>query len=250
MNLRRLIKAYAKVALERRGYWWRHRSVLPLGIEHLADIQNLASVHNVKIECAFDIGAHVGETAAEFLNTFPAAQIYSFEPLPEAFALLEQRRNPRLRPIRLAMSNLRGASNLYVRDPKDGIPSPNSSLVAERQYGLVTGQSTKTITVSCDTVDNFCSTNAIDAVQLLKIDTEGSEIQILDGAVETLRSRDVRFVFVEFETLLPVKDATGGALTPIAERLEPLGFRLIATYTLGIIHQPLYTVFNALYFCA
>jgi hypothetical protein len=41
----------------------------------------------------------------------------------------------------------------------------------------------------------------------------------------------VRFAFAEFETILPVADATGGALAQAAERIEPLGFRLIATYS-------------------
>jgi len=228
--------------------------VLPFGVEHLLDIQRLAAIHSIKIRCAFDVGAHVGETAVEFLAAFPGAQIYSFEPLPQAFAVVAGIGSERLHPFALAVSDKVGAADLYVRGdptrPGNGPPSPNSSLVANRQFGLVTGQSDATIRVECDTIDRFCEQHDIRALDLLKIDTEGHEAEVLDGATETLTKRAVRFVFVEFETLLPVPGATGGALSPLAQRLEPLGFRLIATYPVGLIHKPLYTVFNALYFSA
>jgi FkbM family methyltransferase len=227
--------------------------VLPLGIDYLWDIQRMAATHGIKVGCALDIGAHAGETAVKFLTSFPDAEIHSFEPHPDSFAFLEKVQSKRFHSHQLAMSNKRGRANFFVyREHEGDSPtapaSANNSLVQNRQFGLVTGQYTKMIQVNCDTVDHFCSDHDIQSVDVLKIDTEGHEVEVIDGATETIASRSVRFIFAEFETILPLPDATGGALAPIAERVEPLGFRLIATYPVNMVHRPLYAAFNALYF--
>jgi hypothetical protein len=139
-------------------------------------------------------------------------------------------------------------------DPTDnkagegGLPSSSSSLVGPTQSGLFSDHRTKKIKVQCQTVDQFCSDYGIVSLDLVKTDTEGHEVEVLNGARETLLHRSVRFVFVEFNTILPIADGTGSALAPIAERLEPLGFRLMATYPVYLTDEPLYACFNALYF--
>jgi FkbM family methyltransferase len=255
--MKRLAKKTIRAALERAGYWFTDRSVLPFGVDYLWDIQRMAAVHEIRLRCAFDIGAHGGETATEFLGAFPDAQIHSFEPHPNAYSILRRIKSDRLHAHRFAMSNKTGPAEFFVYSQPvedaavgDALPSQNNSLVARRQFGLVTGQYTQTIKVECQTVDQFCADHEIETLDLLKIDTEGHEAEVLDGARETLLRRSVHFVFAEFETILPVTDATGGALAPVAERLEPLGFRLIATYPINLLHQPLYAAFNALYFAS
>jgi FkbM family methyltransferase len=237
------------MALHRAGYWTRRRSVLPSGIDYLWDIQRLAARHRISIKRAFDVGAHVGQTALEFLDAFPNAEITSFEPNLNAFSRLADIKSDRFSAHQLAISDKCGTADLYVLSLPEaggGIPSQNSSLVAKRQFGLVTGQYTETVPVQCQTIDRFCAERRIDGPDLLKIDTEGHEVEVLTGAQETLRS--VSFIYVEFETMLPVKEATGGALMPVPEKLEPAGFRFMASYPVYMIDKPLYAAFNALYF--
>ncbi len=256
--MKRLAKKTIRAALERAGYWFTDRSVLPFGVDYLWDIRRMAAMHGIRVRCAFDIGAHGGETATEFLNAFPDAQVHSFEPHPNAYSFLRKIKSDRLHAHRFAMSNKTGPAEFFVySQPVEGeevvrgaLPSQNNSLVARRQFGLVTGQYTKSIKVECQTVDRFCTDHNIGSLDLLKIDTEGHEAEVLDGARDTLLDRSVRFVFAEFETILPVANATGGALAPVAEHLEPLGFRLIATYPVNLLHEPLYAAFNALYFAS
>jgi len=106
----------------------------------------------------------------------------------------------------------------------------NNRLVAETEFGLVAGRNPTSITVDCVTVNRLCADQGLERLDLLKIDTEGHEREVLEGAAETLARRGVRFVFPEFETLGPIAGASGGAFAPCAELLEPLGFRLVATY--------------------
>jgi FkbM family methyltransferase len=246
-------KAAIRSAIERAGYWFTHRSVLPFGVDYLWDIQRMAAAHSFEIHRAFDVGAYTGNTAKDFLRAFPDADIYSFEPHPRAFSSLLKIKSERLHAYQLAVSNKEGAAQFFVhREPFEGETterlSQNSGLDALTQFGRATTQKTKTITVQCQTVDQFCADKEIESVDLLKIDTEGHEDKVLDGARDTLARRSVSFVFAEFETILPIEGITGGALAPVAERLEPLGFRLIATYPVYMLHEPLYASFNALYF--
>jgi Methyltransferase FkbM domain len=67
-------------------------------------------------------------------------------------------------------------------------------------------------------------------IDVLKIDTEGCELVVLKGAEGLLSSRKVRFVYAEFNDMLPRVGATGGALVPISNVLAPLGYRFVATY--------------------
>ena len=47
------------------------------------------------------------------------------------------------------------------------------------------------------TVDAFCAVHGIDKIDLLKIDTEGYDLVVLEGARELLRSGRARFILVE-----------------------------------------------------
>jgi FkbM family methyltransferase len=252
MGAPQIFKRALRGTVERAGYHLTHRSVLPLGVDPLWDIQRLAARHGLAIRTAFDIGAHVGETATEYLQAFPEAQVHSFEPHPNSFSCLARIKADRLFPHRLAMSDRRGEAEFFVRsdvvDPTEAVAaSMNNSLVQERQFGLVEGNYSKSIKVECDTIDHFCRSHGIETIDLLKIDVEGHEAAVLDGAADVLASGKVRFAFVEYETILPIPGASGGALSPVAERLEPLGFRLVASYPNNMVDRPLYVCFNALF---
>lgn len=246
------IKAALRRGIERAGYHVTHRSVLPFGVDPIWDIQRLAVRHNASVGTIFDIGAHSGETATRFLEAFPAAHVYSFEPHPNSFACIAEIESDRLHPHKLALSDRCGEAEFFVFsdvvDPSRAMPaSMNNSLVQNRQFSLVEGSYSKSIRVECVTVDEFCAANDVNTLELLKIDTEGHEVAVLDGARQTLAERGVRFVFLEYETVLPIPTAVGGALAPAAERLEPLGFRLVASYPNNMVDQPLYASFNALF---
>jgi FkbM family methyltransferase len=55
--------------------------------------------------------------------------------------------------------------------------------------------------VSVRTIDDFCAEQAIAEIDLLKIDTEGYDLQVLEGARSLLTRGRVRFVYSEFNVL-------------------------------------------------
>jgi len=98
-------KSVIRGAIERAGYRLTHRSVLPFGVGPVWDIERLAARRGEVVRCAFDIGAHVGETAQAYLAAFPEAAAHAFEPHPNSFACVAQLKSERLHAHRLTVSN-------------------------------------------------------------------------------------------------------------------------------------------------
>ena len=245
-------KATVRRLLERAGYWSARRSVLPMGVDPVWDMQRLAVRHGFAVQTVFDVGAHIGLMSQEFLDGFPEARVHAFEPHPNSFACLAQLASDRLSRHQMALSDAAGEGRFFVysdlEDPTAAVAaSKNNSLVERRQFGVVGGQYSRSITVAKSTVDCVCAQEGVETLELIKIDTEGHEREVLAGAAETLATRGVRFVFLEFETVQPIPDAVGGALAPCADLLEPLGFRMVATYQNTLFHPPLYVSLNALF---
>lgn len=221
------VKDTARGVAERSGYWVRHRSVLPLGIDYMTDIARISAAFGAPVECFFDVGAHVGQTALAVASRFPEAEIYAFEPHPATFSELRRNTgNPRIKTFNVALSDQEGDAEFF----EFGALATCNSLVANAQFAMHEQLPARKLTVNCTTLDRFCAGNSIRKIDVLKIDTEGHDLSVLQGGRQTLNAASVRFLYVEFNTILPVDNASGGALAPIAELLEPIGFRFVASY--------------------
>ena len=246
MSLSRTVRRAFKSLLERKGYWVRHRSVLPFGIDYQHDISRLCSIYGGSIGTFVDIGANIGQTTMAALTSFPSAMVFAFEPDKTSFgALTENVRNPRFHPFNLALSDKAGEARFFDY----GAFATSNSLVENAQYAARTAHPVTVRSVQCETLDAFCSSHRIDRIDVLKIDTEGHEMEVLHGASQMLSSHRIRFVYVEFNSLLPKAGTSGGALMPISNILEPLGFRFVASYADYMITTgDLFVTSNALFF--
>ena len=64
------------------------------------------------------------------------------------------------------------------------------------------GQEFKTINVNSDTIDNYCKNNNIENIDFIKIDVEGAEKMVLDGANNMLKNNKIKMGIFEIgETL-------------------------------------------------
>ena len=131
----------------------------------------------------FDIGANVGWYSLLLAKTYPAAQVYAFEPLPRTYSLLQKNMSlnslTNLSSFNIAIFNNKKMIDLFWSETESG----STSIANLREY-----DDTKLIKVPAITLDEFCLSNKI-YPNFIKLDIEGSELFALQGAKKVLQNK-------------------------------------------------------------
>jgi FkbM family methyltransferase len=149
----------------------------------------------------FDVGANVGELTLLFSRFAGAGgSVHAFEPSRAAFERLENvcRAANRQRVVlnNLALSDKNGFIRLHVYE--DDYLSFNSQAARPlKDYGLEI-EPVGIEEISATTIDDYCDEKGIEQIDLLKIDTEGAELQVMKGARRMLKSGRVKCMTFEF----------------------------------------------------
>jgi FkbM family methyltransferase len=139
----------------------------------------------------FDVGANVGDWTACALGVNARAEYHCFEPSSETFVALQRHRwPPNVRLNHSALGAETGSLTLHVVGRELGV----NSLYHRRGAGAL---AERLEAVSVDTVDRYCADRGITMIDFLKIDTEGHELAVLEGAAGMIR--DGRIVAIQFE---------------------------------------------------
>ena len=145
-----------------------------------------------------DVGAHTGEYAELLLSQFPHACVHAFEPHPVTHELLRKAVRGRVGCHALALGAEAGEFELFDRKKCDGSVRASLSraaLESVQQEELIAHR------VQVSMVDRFLAEQGIERVDLLKIDTEGFEMDVLNGAAQALQEGRVRVIQFEFNQL-------------------------------------------------
>lgn len=166
-----------------------------------------------------DVGANVGQTALEIRQWAPRPRLACVEPVPATFAEL-QRQTAQLRDVRLFAFGLSDA-------PRRAAMELSELSVCNRVAATAAAAGARTIEVELRTLDQLRAELG-GPIRLLKIDVEGHEFAVLDGARESLRHGAIGALLVEVTT-----DPTNRyhvQLAALCERLAPHGFLLFGLY--------------------
>ncbi len=215
------MKRQIKAAAASAGVDVRLRKNAPFGISWEWDVHGLLGGQPDELTI-FDIGANVGQTAKSLAEVFPSSKIYSFEPVPETFAKL-QNNTARIRNvecINMALGDTAGEA--VVTSDRDGRNTLLSGVPSEGSA------STKV-----ETVDGFCADRGIQRIDVLKTDTEGFETYVLKGASESLGKGVIDFIVAECD-FFRRQGEPHGDFFEIHDQLAPLGFRVVSFYTGGV----------------
>lgn len=171
-----------------------------------------------EIRTIFDVGANVGDTAVKYRQAYPAAVIWAFEPVNATFRELERiaADGAGIRAFNVAL----GAS-----DEEGRITAVGTS----RGNGLVAGPASGPVQpVEIVRGDTFCRAHRVTQIDLLKIDTEGSDLDVLRGFHDMLGDGRIDLVYVEAG--MHVDNAKHVPLERFKGYLEPIGYRVFKIY--------------------
>lgn len=150
----------------------------------------------------FDGGANIGDYVDKVLKTRPRAQIYAFEPAADSFKALAARFPSGVHLHEAALSDNDGEATLYSDEP---MSESASIFPQQRWHWTVPAEFEPQGSVRTLTVDRVCAENAIERIDLLKLDVEGAEIAALRGAPQMLAEH--RIGLIQFEYGLPALSA-------------------------------------------
>jgi FkbM family methyltransferase len=145
-----------------------------------------------------DVGCHKGYILRMMMHYAPRGKFHAFEPLPDFYSeLVDSFKTKNVKVYNTALSNKQGTATFnYV------VSNPAYSGFIKRRYP--DHEEEITITVNTDLLDNIFDHSQ--RVSFIKIDVEGAELQVLEGARNVI-GRDKPIIV--FEHGLGVADVYG-----------------------------------------
>lgn len=142
----------------------------------------LQFIKEKNIKKVIDIGANVGYFSYVIHDLYPKAIIHAFEPIPLIFECLKK--------------NAKFFGQIYINN---GAISNTNGKLRMTYYEKNSAEShidpKGNIQVKTETLDKYISAHNIKAIDILKIDTEGFEDAVLDGAKNALAITD--YIYME-----------------------------------------------------
>lgn len=132
-----------------------------------------------------DVGANQGCYSEEILRLNPKSRVISFEPNKSLIPIIRSRGIKEVYPYAIN----RDDSNLVININKSD--SSQSSIFRKNSHTIpkkVPGMS----------LDSFCNKNRISHISFIKIDTEGNELAVLQGAKQMLKKQAIDYIQFEY----------------------------------------------------
>jgi len=135
-----------------------------------------------------DIGCHKGEVLDTILQYAPNGHHFGFEPIPSMYENLQSKyANTKCTIYDVALSNTTGISVF-----NHVVSNPAYSGLVKRAYDRP-NEVDQQIEVKTEKLDNLFDKNT--PIDLIKIDVEGGELNVLEGAVETIKRTKPVIIF-------------------------------------------------------
>ena len=144
----------------------------------------------------FDVGANKGQTIEMMQRLLIDPRIYSFEPSSDLATLLRAKFDPKRVTVEQCGLGAAPESRTFIHYQVSELSSflPLSK-DAHNPFSKVNEQGREELEIR--TVDSYAEANAIDHIDLLKIDTQGFDFEVLKGSEAMIVGGRVSAVLVE-----------------------------------------------------
>nr|WP_321223021.1 FkbM family methyltransferase [uncultured Psychroserpens sp.] len=172
-----------------------------------------------------DVGANVGQTVKDFKEVFKDCTIHAFEPSPDTFKILKNNTS-NIKDLHLWNLGV-GASNgeLLLNEYKHSNTNSFLDIHDDDPSSFIKKTSVKTTTI-----DSFSKTNGIKKIDVLKIDTEGFELEVFKGSKKSFAEEKVGLLFFEARFVNGHKDMP--KFTELWDYVIKKDFELVSIYPL------------------
>jgi len=146
--------------------------------------------------CIFDVGANKGQFLGLALDKLGDRDfsIHCFEPSKETFSkLLSSCEDNRVVKNNFGMGKKKEEAVLHYDESGSGLASLTKRDLLH--FGI---EFDKSETVKINTIDIYCAENNIERIDLLKMDVEGHELDVLQGALDVFKEKTISAVMFEF----------------------------------------------------
>lgn len=181
-----------------------------------------------KGDIVFDVGANVGGWTKAVLDHIETGdiKIHAFEPTPDIAETYKKRFESQIAAGTIKINQQAvymnaGETTFYLYRDSQAF---NTAYRRNAEFEAEQKQPVLEIVVKTTTIDAYCKKHNIDRIDFLKIDVEGAEVDVINGAREMIAAGKV--AKIQFEYGGCFKDA-GKTLKEIADVLFPLNYTLM-----------------------
>jgi FkbM family methyltransferase len=146
-----------------------------------------------------DIGANIGNYTVMLRKNNISLPIFAFEPHPVAYRKLEETaRQHQFTAVPEGAGDQCTTTTIYDYTINGG--SEHASMYKD-VFSTLRHTQAAGIVIHLTTIDDFVARNNIQRIALLKIDTEGNELNVLKGAADTIRRKLADVIQIEFNEM-------------------------------------------------
>lgn len=178
-------------------------------------------LQKIEFDLIIDVGASDGGFVKKIRTVMPLIQIYSFEPIPESYQKLIEKNmgDKNFTAFNVALSSKEGETDFYISSSSGCSSLLEMSDIHKEAYPYTANLTKIKVPMKCldDVMKEYGYKNIF-----LKIDVQGAEKLVLEGALETLEN--VKVIFMEVNFVETYKGCV--LINEIVDYLESKGFVL------------------------
>jgi len=224
-------------SLDRIARLGKHRFIRDhsLGVAH-GEYQLKQLFDLLDVDMVFDVGGNAGQYGKQIRQTIGyRGTMFSFEPMPHAADLIRAaaRNDPAWQIKECAVDDVRGRAtfNVMAGDQFSSLLPPSKEFEG-RFYGQHSVQ--RTIDVDVITLHDAVMQAPSFSKGLLKLDTQGTELRLLRGGVDSLSY----FPAIQMEVGFQMLYEGEGRYAEVVDQLDEWGYRLSALFPNNQGHFP------------